>query len=58
MYLSTGPTAGTAQPETEERDLVTRAVPLAEVERMIRDRTITGSITVAAVGLLRLSGLL
>lgn len=44
--------------EAEEQDLVTRAFPLAEVERMIRDGLIKDATTVAALGLLRLKGML
>lgn len=40
--------------EPEERDLVTRAFAIAEVERMIGDREIKDATTVAALGLLRL----
>ena len=58
VFLATGLTAGTAAPEAEEQDLVTRAFPLAEVESMVRDGTIADSITVAALGLLRLKGLM
>ncbi len=58
VFLATGLIAGAAKPEAEEQDLITQAFPLAEVERMVRDGSITDSITVAAFGLLRLQGLL
>ena len=44
--------------EVEEQDLVTRAMPLAELEAMIRDGVIEDQSTVAAFGLLRLKGML
>ena len=42
----------------EEQDLISRAFPLPEVERMIRDGEIKHATTVDAFGLLRLKGLL
>ena len=47
-----------ADRETEEQDLVTRIFAGAEVERMIRDGEIADATTVAAIGLLRLKGML
>lgn len=58
VFLATGLVAGAAMPETEEQDLITRSFPLVQVEAMICDGTIADSITVAALGLLRLKGLL
>jgi ADP-ribose pyrophosphatase len=58
IFLATGLSAGEATPEHEEQDLVTRSFPLEEVERMIRDGEIRDAGTVAALGLLRLKGLL
>lgn len=57
VFLATGLAAGEAALKTEEQDLITRAFALAEVEAMIRDGTIADSITVAAIGLLRLKGI-
>ena len=58
VFLATGLTPGEAALEVEEQDLVTRAMPLAELEAMIRDGVIEDQSTVAAFGLLRLKGLL
>lgn len=58
VFLATGLTPGEAALEVEEQDLVTRAMPLAELEAMIRDGAIEDQSTVAAFGLLRLKGLL
>jgi ADP-ribose pyrophosphatase len=58
VFLATGLTRGPAALNQEEQDLVTRAFPLAELERMIRDGEIQDATTVAAFGLLRLKGLI
>jgi ADP-ribose diphosphatase len=58
IFLATDLRRGNAAPEREEQDLVTRDYPLPEVERMIRDGEIKDATTVAALGLLRLKGLL
>lgn len=58
VYLATGLTPGPARPETEEQDLVSRRVPRAEVERMLRAGEITDGVTLAAWGMLAAKGLL
>lgn len=59
VFLATGlQRDAVADKEAEEQDLVTRAFPLAEVERMVRDGLIKDATTVAALGLLRLKGML
>jgi ADP-ribose pyrophosphatase len=58
VFLATGLQPGGAAREHEEQDLATRSFALAEVERMIRDGEIRDAATVAALGLLRLKGLL
>jgi 8-oxo-dGTP pyrophosphatase MutT (NUDIX family) len=58
VFLATGLRLGEADQEHEEQDLVTGVFALAEVERMIRDGEIRDAGTVAALGLLRLKGLL
>lgn len=58
VFLASGLTPGEAAPEAEEQDLISRAFPLSEVEAMVRDGAIADSITVAALGLLRLKGML
>jgi 8-oxo-dGTP pyrophosphatase MutT (NUDIX family) len=58
IFLARGLTLGAATPETEEQDLVTRAVPLAAFEAMIREGEIRDATTVASFGLLRLKGLI
>jgi hypothetical protein len=57
LVLATGLTAGEAAPEPEEQDLVHRAVPRAEFERMLREDEIQDSISLAAWGLLLAKGL-
>lgn len=58
VYLARGLRYGDPDPDHEEQDLISRAFPLAEVERMIRDGEIKDGTTIAAFGLLRLSRLL
>ena len=58
VYLATGLRRGDAAPDHEEQDLITRAMPLHEVERMIRDGEIKDATTLAAFTLLRLKDLL
>ena len=58
IFLATGLRHGDADREHEEQDLVTRDFVLSEVERMICDGQIKDATTVAALGLLRLKGLL
>jgi ADP-ribose pyrophosphatase len=58
IFLATGLRYGDANRGHEEQDLVTANFALSEVERMIRDGEIKDATTVAALGLLRLKGLL
>lgn len=58
IFLATGLTAGAAQLDPEEQDLISRALPVADVERMILAGEIRDAGTVAAFGLLRMKGLL
>lgn len=58
VFLATGLRRGAASLEPSEQDMVTRDFPLAEVERLIREGEIKDATTVAALGLLRLKGLL
>lgn len=58
IFLARGLTQGAARPEVEEQDLITRAVPLAELEAMLRDGEIRDATSVASFGLLRLKGLI
>jgi 8-oxo-dGTP pyrophosphatase MutT (NUDIX family) len=54
VYLATGLTHATTDPDPEEHDLVLRAVSIAEFEEMILNGTIRDSCTVAAWGLYKL----
>jgi ADP-ribose pyrophosphatase len=56
--LATGLRPSPASRDAEERDRVSGAFAAAEVERMVRDGEIKDATTVAALGLLRLKGLL
>ena len=58
VFLATGLREVAAQREPTEQDMVARRFDLTEVERMIRHGIIKDSITVAALGLLRLKGML
>ena len=58
VFLATGLRRRDAIREQEEQDLVTQGFPLSEVERMVRDGEIEEATTVAALGLLRLKGLI
>jgi len=57
IYLARGLQAGTAQRERTEQDMVSRAFPIEEVLAMIASGAIKDATTVAALGLLRLKGL-
>ncbi|MBE7210758.1 MAG: NUDIX hydrolase [Gluconacetobacter diazotrophicus] len=58
LFLATVLSRGTAQRETSEQDMVSRRFPLREIEAMIGDGRITCMVTIAAIGLLRIKGLL
>jgi len=58
VFLATGLRAGPNDLDPEEADLIARAVPISDMEQMIRNGTIRDATTVAALGLLRLAGLL
>jgi ADP-ribose pyrophosphatase len=58
IYLATSLSRAQATRDLEEQDLVTRAFALTEVEDMIGRGAIKDATTVAALGLLRLKGLL
>lgn len=58
IYLAEGLEAGAVDREREEQDMISRAFPIAEVNAMVLDGTIKDAATVAALGLLRLKGLL
>jgi ADP-ribose pyrophosphatase len=57
IVLARGLTRGAARPEIEEQDLISRHIPRAEFERMVRDGEIRDAISVAAWGLLLMKGL-
>lgn len=58
IYLAGGLTHGERDLDDEESGLISRAFALAEVEQMMLDGTITDATTIAALGLLRLKGLI
>ena len=58
VFLATGLEQGEGEPETEEQGLIARSFPVPEVESMILDGRIVDCATVAAIGLLKLKGLL
>ena len=57
IFVATDLRRGDDNREREEQDLVTQEFPLSDVERMIRGE-IKDTTTVAALGLLRMKGLL
>ncbi|AWM87462.1 NUDIX hydrolase [Microvirga sp. 17 mud 1-3] len=57
IYLAQGLTQGETCREATEQDMISRAFPLDEVLSMIANGTIKDAATVAALGLLRLKGL-
>ena len=58
VFLATGLTQGRHDREASERDLTCRAFPLAEVEAMVRDGVLRDAMSIAALGMLRIHGLL
>jgi ADP-ribose pyrophosphatase len=58
VFLAKELTPGEPNRDPEEQDLLTRPFLLADVEAMIRDGEIQDATTVAALGLLRLKGLI
>ncbi len=58
IYLAGGLTNGERDLDDEEAGLITRAFTLADMERMILDGTITDATTIAALGLIKLKGLI
>ena len=58
VFLATGLTQGENRLDPEEAGLISRAFRLEQVEDMIRQGEITDATTVAALGLLRLKGML
>lgn len=58
VFLATELTPGEQELDAEEIGLISRPFPLARVEDMIREGLIMDATTVAALGLLRLKGML
>ncbi len=58
VFLATGLRQGPAQREASELGMVAKAVPVREVEAMIRDGRLLCAMTIAAFGLLRIHGAL
>jgi ADP-ribose pyrophosphatase len=58
VFVAEGLTPGHAGKDQEEQDLLTCAFALSHIEDMIREGAIKDATTVAALGLLRLKGLL
>lgn len=54
VYLATGLTPSTADPDPEEHDLVVQTASVAEFEQMLLDGSIQDTCTIAAWGLYRL----
>ena len=58
IFVASDLRRGDDKREREEQDLVTQEFPLSDVERMIREAEIKDAATIAALGLLRMKGLL
>ncbi len=58
VFVATGLAPTATDREATEQDMVAHAFPLAEVEAMIGDGRIACMVTVAAIGLLRIKGIL
>ncbi|WP_428377539.1 NUDIX domain-containing protein [Lichenicoccus sp.] len=58
VFLATGLVQAATAREVTEQDMITRRIPLTEVEAMIRDGRIACMVSIAAIGLLRLKGML
>ena len=58
IYLASGFTNGERDLDAEEAGLITRAFTLAQMEQMILDGTIKDATTIAAMGLLKMKGLI
>ncbi len=58
VFLATELTQHQTDHDPEEQDMICRAFPLEEVERMVTDCVIQDAISLAAIGLLRLKGII
>ena len=58
VFLATGLREGPTAREPSEQGMVHRAMPLAELEGMIRDGTMQDAVSLAAIAVLRVRGLL
>ncbi len=58
VFLATGLTQQEQALENTEQDMISQRIPLGEVEAMIRDGRISCMVSIAALGMLRLKGLL
>ena len=58
VFLATGLREGPTARELSEQGMVQRPMPLATVESMVRDGTLQDAISLAALGVLRIRGLI
>ena len=58
VFVATGLTQQEEAREATEQDMVSRRIRLTDVEEMIRDGRISCMVSIAAIGMLRLKGLL
>ncbi len=58
LFLAKGLTQGDRAPDAEEQDMITRSFTLEEMDRMMADGRIKDAVTLAAMGLLRLKGMI
>jgi 8-oxo-dGTP pyrophosphatase MutT (NUDIX family) len=58
LFLATGLTQGPLAREASEQGMACRAFPLSEIEAMVRSGALQDGMTLAALGMLRIRGLL
>ena len=58
VFLATGLSQQDEARESTEQDMISRRIPLPEVEAMIRDGRIVCMVSIAAIGMLRLKGMI
>lgn len=58
VFLATGLRQGPAAREASELGMTCRAMPLSEVEAMVRDGSMQDAVSLAALGMLRIRGLI
>ena len=58
VFLATGLRSGPTAREASEAGMIQRTMPLSEVEAMIQDGTLQDAVSLAAIGVLRIRGII